>query len=147
MAPDSRRSESWGAALVAFGARVSWLRTRTGICRLLGESLLGPREDAGDFFLAIAEAVHARDQLQVIHDQEGKAFVALEAAGLCADFETEMEPASSTRWGRRRWCRGLRSCGASSSRGERPVRNCERRSGRQRRRGAGGGELLGHFEG
>src|SRR6266852_1849880 len=71
MAPDSRRSESWGPRSSRSGARVSWLRTRTGICS----------------FLASAEAAAGGDELEIVDDEERKAFVALEAAGLGADFE------------------------------------------------------------
>src|SRR6266436_4039091 len=81
MAPDSRRSESWGPRSSRSGARVSWLRTRTGICSSLARPLRA-RE-----MLAIAKAAARGDELEIIDDEEGKAFVALEAASLGADFE------------------------------------------------------------
>src|SRR5712671_4709128 len=58
MAPDSRRSESWGPRSSRSGARVSWLRTRTGICSSLARPF-----------------------------RERETFVALEAARFGADFE------------------------------------------------------------
>src|SRR5262249_17447518 len=37
--------------------------------------------------LAGTEAAARGDELEIVHDEKGKAFVALEAAGLCADLE------------------------------------------------------------
>src|SRR5712672_3609843 len=66
IAPDSRRSESCGPRSSRSGARVSWLRTRTGICS------------------SLARPLRARE---IIDDQEREAFIAFEAPGLGADLQ------------------------------------------------------------
>src|SRR6266481_3253154 len=74
------------AALVALGGAGKLAEDEDGNLQLLGETLEGAG-DAGDFFLAIAEAAAGGDELEIIDDEERKALVALEAAGLGADFE------------------------------------------------------------
>src|SRR6266481_4909156 len=74
------------AALFAFGGASELAEHENGDLQFFGEPLEAAR-DAGNFFLAIAEAAAAGDELKIIDNDERKAFFALEAAGFCADFE------------------------------------------------------------
>src|SRR6202011_1661126 len=75
-----------GAALVTFGGAGELAEDENGNLQLLGEAFEGAG-DAGDFFLAIAEAAAGGDELEIVDDEKRKTFVALEAASLGADFE------------------------------------------------------------
>src|SRR5712675_2666159 len=74
------------AALIALWGAGELAEDEDGNLQLFGEAFKGAG-DAGDFFLAIAEAAARGDQLQIIDDEEREAFVALQAAGFGADFE------------------------------------------------------------
>src|SRR5580658_3056563 len=75
-----------GAAFVALGGAGELAENENGYLQFFREAFEAAG-DAGDFFLAVAEAATGGDELQVVDDQEREAFVALEPASLCADFE------------------------------------------------------------
>lgn len=74
------------AAVIALWSAGELAEDEDGNLQFLGETLEAAR-DAGDFFLAIAEAATRSDQLKIIDDEKRETFVALEAAGFGADFE------------------------------------------------------------
>jgi len=75
-----------GTALVALGGAGELAEDEDGNLQLFRKTFEAAG-DAGDFFLAIAEAAARSDELEIIDDEERKTFVALEAARLGADFE------------------------------------------------------------
>src|SRR5258705_3811267 len=69
-----------GATLFAFGGAGELAEDEDGNLKLLGEALEATG-DAGDFFLAGAEAAARGDELKIVDDDERETFVALQAAG------------------------------------------------------------------
>ena len=91
MAPDSRRSLSWGR-LPSIPSRLStprfnWLSAMMGDIQLFGQSLERTR-DGAHLFLTASERHSARiHQLKVVDDDDSHPMLTHQTAGLCTQFE------------------------------------------------------------
>jgi len=74
-----------GAAFVAFGGAGELAEDEDGNLQFFREALEAAG-NAGDFFLAVAEAAARGDQLEIIDDEKREALVAFEPAGFGAYF-------------------------------------------------------------
>ena len=73
-------------ALIAFRRARQLAEHEHGNLQLLGQAFQSAR-DARDFFLAIAKAPARGNQLEIVHDQHGHAFVALQPSRFRANLE------------------------------------------------------------
>ena len=75
------------AAILALGSAGELAENEDGDFQLLGEAFQAAG-NAGDFFIAVAEAAARGDELEIIDDEEGEAaFFFFEAASFRANFE------------------------------------------------------------